>query len=153
GGQQQAGVRMQRVTEDLGSGSHFHKFAGIHYSNPVGNVSNNRQGMRDEQVGEAKLLLQILKQVNHLSLDRDVEGRHWLITDDKLRPKRYSSGDPYTLALTTGELVRIAIPMAGREPNHPEQLGNPGSPLARAAESVNDQGLFEDLADFHSRVQ
>src|SRR5262249_18912907 len=127
---------MQRVTEDLGSGSQLHQVSRIHYPDAGGNVANNRQSMRDEQVGYAKLFLQILKQVDHLGLDRNIECRDRLVADYELGAKRYGSGDPYTLPLATGELVRIAIPVAGCEPNHADQLGNTGPAIARAAQST-----------------
>ena len=36
-------------------------------------VLHHRQIVRDEQIGEAELLLQVLEQIDHLRLDRDVE--------------------------------------------------------------------------------
>jgi hypothetical protein len=59
---------MQWVAKDLVSRSHFHEFARVHYPYTRGYVSDNRQPMRDEQVGETKLLLQVLKQVDDLGL-------------------------------------------------------------------------------------
>ena len=43
--------------------------------------------MRDKQVREVELLLEVLEQVQHLGLDRDVERRDGLVADDQLGPK------------------------------------------------------------------
>ena len=45
------------------------------------------QVVRDEQVGEAELVLQVLEQVDDLRLDRDVERRDRLVADDELRAR------------------------------------------------------------------
>src|SRR5438132_1550392 len=46
--------------------------------------------MGDEDVSEVELLLQVGEQVDHLRLDRDVEGRDGLVRDHELRPQRQS---------------------------------------------------------------
>ena len=65
--------------------------------------------MRNEEVSQPKLVLQILQQVHHLCLYRDIERRDRLVTDDHLRLQRQRAGDADPLALTAGELVRIAV--------------------------------------------
>ncbi len=51
----------------------------------VGDVAHDLQVVRDEQIGDAQLLLQVHQQVQHLRLDRHVERRHRLVGDDQLR--------------------------------------------------------------------
>ena len=65
--------------------------------------------MRNEQIGRAELLLQVLHQVDHLRLDRDVQCGDRLICDDELGLHDQRAGDADALALAAGELVGIAI--------------------------------------------
>jgi len=44
-------------------------------------MSYDGQVVCDEEVGDAELRLQVAQQVEHLGLDRHVEGRHGLIAD------------------------------------------------------------------------
>ena len=41
-------------------------------------------------------------------LDGNVERRNWLVTDQQVRPKRQGARDTNSLALSTGEAVRVA---------------------------------------------
>ena len=71
--------------------------------------------MCDEKVGDSELVLQILEQVDHLSLNRYIEGGHRFITDNKFWSQGYGSSNPDSLALTTGELIGITVEVFGVE--------------------------------------
>ena len=58
-------------------------------------------------------LLQVLEQVDHAGLDRDVEGRHRLVEHHQVGVEREGPGDPDALALAAGELVREAVGVLG----------------------------------------
>ncbi|KKN95133.1 hypothetical protein LCGC14_0182020, partial [marine sediment metagenome] len=64
---------------------HFHQPPEIHHGHPVGQVAHHAQVVRDEQVGEAELLAQVLQKVDDLRLDGDVERGNRLVADDELR--------------------------------------------------------------------
>ena len=51
----------------------------------VGDVLDDADVVRDEQVGQAELALQLAQQVQDLRLHRDVERRGRLVADDQLR--------------------------------------------------------------------
>ena len=72
-------------------------------------MSDDRQVVRNEQVGEPKLFLKILEEVDDLGLDVDVQGRHWLVGNEQLRLDRECSRDPDPLPLSARELVRVAV--------------------------------------------
>ena len=77
------------------------------------------------------LLLQVLQQVDHLRLDRDVERRHRLVADDQLGLDGERAGDADALALAAGELVRVAahvVGVAGR----PSRAARPRGPRTAA---------------------
>jgi hypothetical protein len=60
----------------------------------------------DEQHREIEAALHVVEKVEHLSLDRDVEGRDGLVGDQELRAPWRGPGDGDALALAAGELVR-----------------------------------------------
>ena len=86
--------------------------------------------MGDEEIGQAELLLQVLQQVDHLRLDRDVERRDRLVADDQLGLDRERAGDADALALAAGEFVREAAHVVGLQADRLEQLARP-APRAR----------------------
>mgnify|MGYP006900717337 CR=1 FL=1 len=65
--------------------------------------------MRNEQVGRAGLLLDILHQVDHLRLNGHVQRRDALICDDELGVHDEGAGNAHALALAARELVGIAV--------------------------------------------
>ena len=76
----------------------------------------------DEQAGEALLALQLLEQVEHLGLHRHVERGRGLVGDQQVGLEREGAGDADALALTAGELVRVAVPEAALQVDAVEQL-------------------------------
>ena len=74
------GVAVERVA--LG---HLDDLAQVHHGDPVGHVLHDRQVVRDEQVRELELLLQVVEEVQDLRLDRDVERRDGFVAHDQLR--------------------------------------------------------------------
>ena len=62
--------------------------------------------VRDEDVREVEVVLEVVEQVDHLRLDRDVERGDRLVGDDQLRVQRERARDADPLALPAGELVR-----------------------------------------------
>ena len=81
----------------------------VHHRDPVGDVADHRQVVGDEDVGDAELLLQIVEQVEHLRLHREVERGHRLVADDDVGVQRQRAGDADALALTAGELLRVLV--------------------------------------------
>ncbi len=114
------------------TGRGLHDPAEVHDRDPVGDVPDHRQVVRDEQVGQAELLLQVLQQVDDAGLDRHVQRRHRLVEDQHLRPQRERAGDADALPLAAGELVRVPVAVLRVEPDRSQQLPDlpaPGSSL------------------------
>lgn len=63
--------------------------------------------MRDEQIGELIFLLQILKKIQYLRLDRYVQRGYRLIGDNKLRVNSKCPCYSDSLPLSAAELVRV----------------------------------------------
>src|SRR5690349_7813183 len=142
----------------------FHYLAEIHHRDAIGNMFYHREIMGDEQVREIKLLLKLAKQVQYLSLNRNVERGNCFIAHDELGPQRERASDADSLTLPSGELVRIPVGVLGRKPYQVEQLGNSiarsmaprprVSVVARvhATDSVNENWLFQHCSNSHSRI-
>ena len=80
--------------------------------------------MRDEQVGQLELVLQVHQQIDDLRLDRHVQRGHRFVADDQLRTQRQRAGDADALALAAGELVRERGHVLRSQADALEQIGD-----------------------------
>ena len=64
---------MHRVAENFGFFAELHHRTEIHNPDFIGYVFNDRQIVRNEQIGQAPFLLQFFKQVDNLRLNGNVE--------------------------------------------------------------------------------
>ena len=55
-------------------------------------VANDREVVRDEEIGQPEVALQVLEQVEDLRLDRDVERGDRLVGDEQLRARARARG-------------------------------------------------------------
>ena len=113
---QRPGVRVQRLGVEPVARRLLDQRAQVHHADPVGDVPDHREVVRDDQVGQAEVVLQVLQQVDHLGLDRDVERGDRLVGDDQVGLERQRPGDADALPLAAGELVRVlaTAPAVGR---------------------------------------
>ena len=91
----------------------------------VGDVPHHREVVRDEEVREAEPVLQVFEQVHDAGLDRHVERGDRLVEHEHRRVERERTRDADALALTAGELVRVAVAVLGVQPDEREQLAHP----------------------------
>ena len=75
--------------------------------------------------GEILGLLEVTKEVQYLSPDRDVKRGHGLVGNDQVWFQRHCPGDANALTLAAAELVGITVTMVGLESDHLQQLHNP----------------------------
>ena len=108
-------VRVERVVVEVVGGRELHDLAEVHDRDPVGDVPDDRQVVRDEEVGELEVALQLLHQVDDLRLDRDVERGHRLVADEEVGVQRERAREADPLPLAAGELVRVARGRIGRQ--------------------------------------
>ena len=109
--------------------------------------------VRDEDVREAELPLQILEQVDDLRLDGDVEGGHGLVADDQLGMQRERPSHTDTLPLPTGELRGKAVEVFGIQADDLHQLLHPALAFRAGGDVVDGEGVADDRADAAARVQ
>ncbi|RPK76440.1 hypothetical protein EES42_03360 [Streptomyces sp. ADI95-17] len=153
-GQQRLGVGVRGVVVDLLVRADLDDPAQVHHPDPVGDVPDDRQVVRDEHVAQPELSLEPVQQVDDLRLYGDVEGGDGLVGDDDLGVQGQTAGDADALALTAGELVRIAVDVLRVEPDDVQQLLDPAAPVAlRGDLGVDLVRLPDDVADRHARVQ
>ena len=73
---------MFRRGVELAGGGDFYDAAEVHDGDAVADVFDDRQVVRDEQIREIKLLLQVFEQVDDSRLNRYVERGDGLVADD-----------------------------------------------------------------------
>ena len=125
--EQALGIGVQRRADHVARPTLLDDGAGIHHRHAVGQRADDRQVMADPDHGRAGLAAQLLRLVQDLRLDRDVERRGRLVGDDQLGLVEEGDGDRHALAHAAGQLVRI-----GLEPPLRARRCRPG-PARRAA--------------------
>src|SRR5882757_3404293 len=103
----------------------------------MADMGDHGEVMRDEQIGEAVLALQVDQQVDHLRLDRDIERRYRLITYNQARRERQRAGDADALPLPAGELMRIVLHLVGPQADLGEQFSDPFLLLATGRQPMD----------------
>ncbi len=83
--QQRLGVGMQRVLVEVVAVGDLDDLADVHHRHAGRDVADHREVVGDEEKGQTELILEVLQQVDHLCLNRDVERRDRLVGDDELR--------------------------------------------------------------------
>src|SRR5258708_37759190 len=83
--QQFACVNVLRLGSALLRASDLDNLALIHHRNSGGEIANDRHRMRDEQIGEAEIALEMLKQIHDLGAHTDVTSVHRFIRHYELR--------------------------------------------------------------------
>ena len=138
---------------ELLGGRELHHLAEVHDRDPVGDVAHDAEVVGDEHVAQPELVLQLVEQVDHLRLDRDVERRDRLVEQDQLRVDRERARDPDALALAAGELVRDSgSRCSGRRPTRSSSLRLSVS-IWPAGDAAQLQRRRQDLADALARVE
>ena len=100
-------VRVLRVCAEPLGGCGLDDLARVHDRDPVCELEQERQVVRDEEHREAEVALERLDLLEDLALDDDVQGRRRLVEDDQLRLQGEGHGDHDPLAHASRELVRI----------------------------------------------
>ena len=108
-GEELARVFVLRIRVDCLGGGGFDDFAAIHDEHVVADVLDHGEIVRDEEVGEAELLLEVLEEIDDLRLHADVERADRFVADDESRLHGERAGDADALALAAAEFVRVAV--------------------------------------------
>ncbi len=91
---------MAGPVENVACAAEFDDLAQIHDSDAVGNVAHDLNVVRNEQVCQSEVPLQVHEQVEDLRLHGHIERRGRLIEDDELRIEGQCAGNRDALALS-----------------------------------------------------
>ena len=102
-----------------------------------------------------QLLLQLVEQVEHLRLHREVQRGHRLVADDHVGVERQRAGDADALTLAAGELLRVLVGRLGAEADEVEQAADLHVAVLAALVHafVGAPRLGDDVAGRHPGVQ
>ena len=128
---------MGRTLVDVGLAPDLDDLAEVHHGYAIGDVANEREVVRDEEVRQREVALQRLEQVDDLCADRHVERRDGLVEDDHLRVQRERAREADALPLPAGELVREAVAVLGAQADRPQQLVHARAALAAFVQTVH----------------
>ncbi len=116
-------------------------------------MPHDGQVVRDEDVRQVELALQVFQQVDDLGLDGYVQRRNRLVADDELRPQRDRARDADALSLATGELVRVPVVVLGVEADALHERLHVGLDAVLGLDPLDPEGRPDDRADRVPRVQ
>ncbi|MDT4866202.1 hypothetical protein FQZ97_1010450 [compost metagenome] len=119
----------------------------LHYDDLVADVTDDRQVVGYEQVGEPELALQLGDQIEDLRLDRHVECGNRLIEDDDRRIEGEGPGDADPLALAAREFGWEAIVVLGIEPDEFHQIAHPVLAVIAVSDVLDAERVADDRAD------
>ena len=154
GGHQALGIGVQGMIIDLPGICQLHHFTKVHDGDSVGNVTHNQKIVGNEQISKAHLILQFIKHIDDLCLDRNVQSGNRLVTDNELGIHGHGPGNADALTLTAGELMGIPVGMLGVQAHLAHQLQHPFFPLLLVGvHFVHVQGLGNDVGHGHTGVQ
>ncbi len=138
-------VGVQRLLVNGLARSDLAELAEIHDADPVADLLDQGEVVRDEQIGEAELAAELLEEVEHLRLDQHVERGDRLVADEQRRLERDRAGDRDPLRLPARQLARVPLAVPGRvEADQVEQLVDPLAAGPLVACVVGDERLLDD---------
>jgi len=145
---------MLRVAANRVGRTGFHHAAEVHDHDALAEVFDDGEIVRDEQVREPTVTLDVLKQIDDLGLDADVEGADRLVTDYEPWLDGEGAGNTDALPLASAELVGESVRDVGSETDALQEFGDTGLPGGlRIPQSVDDQRFANALSHRHPRIQ
>ncbi len=102
-------VWMRGLVEHRFGGALLDDPARIHDRDPVGDLDEHGEVVRDEEHRESELPLEPLQQLEHLGLNHHIERGGGLVRDHERRVARQSHRDHHPLLLPAGELVGVIV--------------------------------------------
>ena len=135
--EQHVRVRVVGRRVHLLRGPDLAELAQVEHAHAVGQRSHDREVVRDEQVGDPLVGLQLAQQLDDARLHGDVERRQDLVAQHETGLRRERARDRDALALAARELVRKAAREGDVEPDGLERLLHAGA--ARLAVQPEEQ--------------
>ena len=145
----------------LGRGEHaldgamFDDLAVLHHADPLRDLSHDAEVVGDEKKRHVQPRLDFLKQRDDLRLHGDVERGGRLVGDEQIGLVGKRHGNHYALALTAGELMRIALEPALRiaDADLAEDFQRARARRRSGQAAVQQQDLADLLLDGVQRIE
>ena len=134
-------------------GALFDDAAGIHHRDAPGDAAHHREIMRDEEIAQAELLLQVQQQIDDLGLHRNVERRDRFVADDEFRPQRERAGNADALSLAAGEFMRVAVAAGAGQADDLQQFDDAIGALFSRNAAGDIERLGDAVVDAHARIE
>ena len=99
---------MQGMCEQLLAGGKLNKMTLVNDGNTVGDKSDRREVVRDEQVGQRTLFFHLIEQVDDLRANRDIQCGNRLVCHEKIGVHDQTARNTDSLTLTARKFVREA---------------------------------------------
>src|SRR5579863_1468442 len=151
--QERLRIWMQRIFVKRVAIGKLNDLPDVHDGDARRDVADDREIVRDEQVRQPKLLLQIFEQIDDLRLNRDVERGDGLVGNDEFRPDRERTRNTDALTLSARKLVRIAVCMIRLKADHFQELLDALFRRFAFGNVVNLERFLDDGADRHARIE
>ena len=116
-------------------------------------MCDNGEIVRNKQVGQSTIALQITQQVHDLGLHTDIERRHRFIAHNEARFNRECARNTYTLTLPAAELVRISRSILGAQANFFQQRADTRVGGRPFRELVHNQPFTNRGTNRHARIE
>ena len=100
---------MLRIVENLVDRACFNNLASAHHNDPVTHTRHHAHIVRDQGNPGASFALQLIHQIEHLSLHGHIESCGWLVGQKKLRPAKHGNRNHNALPHAARKLVRELI--------------------------------------------
>ena len=88
---------------------HLDDAAEVHDGDAVAEVFHHSQVVRDEEVGEAEVFLEVVEKIENLRLNGNIQSADWFVAHDKFRGDGQGAGDADTLTLSPGKFMGVTV--------------------------------------------
>src|SRR2546427_767431 len=146
-------VRVLRVREDVDGLADLHHFPAIHDGDLVARLRHHAEVVGNQNHGQVELPSQPLEELEDLSLNHDVQGRHRFVGDHELRIAREGHRDHHTLSHAARELVRKVPTALSTDADQLKEVSHALHRLLFVDLFVEDDGLGNLPPDVPHRVQ
>ena len=109
--------------------------------------------MRDEEIAQVQVLLQLREQGEYLGLDGHVQGRNGLVQHHHLRLQHQGACNRHALALAARERMRTPFEYGGRQAHALEHVMHALAAFLGRQRLEVEQRLLNDVEDTLARIQ
>lgn len=151
--EQLTGVVLLRIAEHVVDRCRFDDRTTRHHQHVVRDLANHGQVVRDEEVRQPELCLQVIQQGQDLILNEHVESGDRLVADHDLRLQSQRARNCNALTLSAGELVREPSHDRLRQTHLVEKFTDASLTLGFGPDLVGTQRLLDRAVDRVHRVE